>query len=141
MLTREIQKSMDQEGSVGATTTTTAIPPELPSRPTSEQAEEFFTRIAGDWHLDYSRGEEDVRIDENGNVFLLKLMDGKPFTTTTRAVFHLEVLACNAAVDQVEIAKVKANGRTRQIEVLQVTQKEMTGYAKHDGHKLKYTRR
>jgi hypothetical protein len=141
VLSREIEKSLLQEGTVGTTSAATTLPPELPSGPTSEQAEEFFTRVAGEWHVDFSRGEEDVRIDQNGNVFLLGTMHGKSISPSVRPVFRLEVLACNPTLDQVEIAKVKLNGRTKQIEVLHVTKDEMTGYAKHDGHKLKYTRR
>jgi hypothetical protein len=36
----------------------------LPANPN-----DVFTRLAGNWHLDYSTGEEDIRIDEQGNYY------------------------------------------------------------------------
>ena len=143
-LAREIGNSIADGGVVGLTTTTTTTttpPPELPSGPTAEQAQEFFERIAGEWHMHYSRGQEDLRIDENGNIFVLTMKRGAPVATTARPKFRLELLACSSTLDQVEIAKVEPNGKTYQIEVLQVKPSEMSGYAKHDGHKLAYTRR
>lgn len=141
-----IQKSVHESATIGVTTstgptTTTTPAPELPPRPTSKQALDVFERIAGEWHLDFSKGQEDVRISEDGNLFVLTTSRGKVVATTMRPTFRLELLACNSSLDQVEIAKVEPNGRTRQIEVLHITETEMSGSAKHDGHSLKYTRR
>ncbi len=137
-LARDIEKLVSEQDIIGTTTT---APPELPAQSTSEQAQLFFEKIAGEWRLDYSHGEEVVNIDTNGNYFMLTLKDGKVISTTARPHFRLEVLSCNDALTSVEIAKVLLNGRTRQIEVLEVAADKMTGYAKHDGHKLIYTRR
>ena len=137
-LAREIEKSVSEEGMIGTSTT---APPQLPAQPTPDQARSVFERVNGEWHLDYSHGEELVNIDTNGNYFVVALQDGKTVSTTTCPTFRLEVLSCNANFTAVEIAKVLLNGRTRQIEVLNVTTDKMTGYAKHDGHRLVYTRR
>ena len=120
--------------------TASAHPPQLPDRPSVSQAEKFFSRIEGNWHLDYGHGREAIHIDSLGNLFVLSLKDGKPAATTARPKFRLELLRCNSELSDVEIAKVESNGRTFQIEILLVESDRMTGTAKHDGHRLRYTR-
>ena len=113
-----------------------ASPPPIPTAPTEEQSRRFFTKIQGNWHLDYSRGKENVRIDNEGRYFVI---DG-PGSDPTTPKFRLKLLDCNSELTRVEIAKdfVK-NGRRLHIEVLTVTEKRMEGVATYDQHKLTYT--
>jgi hypothetical protein len=97
----------------------------------SEQATRVLKKMAGRWQLDFSRGKETVRIEEDGSVF----SDAK-----ANPKFHLVVLAVNDATGAVEVAKDTADGRRVQIEHLTITPDSMTGHAKHDGHRLNYKR-
>lgn len=138
LIEREIQRMALEEEIIGLSVSTPSPSPSLPIGPTVQQAEDFFNRIQGEWHLEFSRGQEDCRIDTDGKYFRLRTRQA---TTAEKPAFHLELLASTSNFERVEIAKVELNGRTRQIEVLDVTQNEMIGYAKHDRHSLKYTRR
>ena len=60
---------------------------------TPDQAHSFFENVKGEWHLDYSRGQEDINIDENGNYFTHSLRDAKAVSTTNRPSFHLKLLS------------------------------------------------
>ena len=129
-----IEKAVTETEIVGTTTTG---PPELPPSPTPLQAEQFFERIKGKWRLAYPSGaRETLRIDEDGTCYgpIANISD------PVEPLFHLELLRCNSTMDHVEIAKVQPDGRTRQIEVLRVTDDEMTGEVKHTKRRLDYQR-
>lgn len=116
-------------------------PPAVPSGPSKEQVEIFFNRIKGNWDLDYERGKESLEIRADGKYFYVTDFRPRPVTQTIKPAFNLILLSCNDALSRVEIAKEELSGRVKQIEVLTVSDKEMVGYAKHDGHKLHYVRK
>lgn len=107
-----------------------------------EAALRFFKFAAGPWNLTYYRGNvgyhEELRIDESGNYFLLKIKD--------RPYFYLRDVYYDPENRSVSFAKVDATGvkagKIRQTEVLQIdaTGQSMKGYAQHDRHRLEYTR-
>ena len=110
------------------TTTTTTLPPAYAS---AEVSSGVLRKMAGRWALDYSRGKEIAVISEHGAYSI----EGKQEPT-----FCLVVLAVNQTTSRVEVAKDLPGGRRRQIEYLTITEDEMSGYAKHDGHRLTYRR-
>ncbi len=77
-------------------------PPRPPTPPNAEQIEKIFNTIKGDWHLNYSRGTEEVAIDPAGNYFV------KP--ATSLPTFRLTVIACSPDLKTVEWGKDKPNG-------------------------------
>ena len=125
------------------------VPSELPSiaptppRPTVEQAQKFFEKIAGNWHLKFEKrsgefGTEDLRIETDGRYFTFSMRGEKPIATTVFPKYRLLLLSCDESLENVEISKQELNGRQRQVEVLKVTGQQMTGFAKHDEHALLY---
>lgn len=104
-------------------------------RPSDEQAISVYNKIGGTWELNYSRGIERVHIDKNGNYFIIG------GDTSEKLKFHLGVSSCDDLLENVEIAKIELNGKTRQIEALKILLGQMTGYAKHDQHGLRYIRK
>lgn len=110
--------------------------PKPPPPPSEEQISQFFKRIAGCWFLDYGRSNEYATIKENGDYLAGK----NRYTTSATPVFKLILVACDAALTHVELAKQQPDGKIRQLEVLTVTDNEMVGVAKHDEHPLHYRR-
>jgi hypothetical protein len=107
-----------------------SAPPLVPS---AEESRAFFTRISGQWQLDFGHGKESVRIDNEGRYFIGK---------ESQPAFMLRLLAATRDYSFVEMAKDKVpDGRRFQIEVLRVSDREMIGEAKHDRHRLHYTKR
>jgi hypothetical protein len=123
----EIVDSLKLTDFTAAATTTTAAPPQI----TADQAATVLKRLTGHWDLDCSRGKERVTIREDGAY----LISSRPETT-----FRLKVLAWNEATSTAEVAKDRPDGRRLQIEYLKITSDGMIGHAKHDMHKLTYTR-
>ncbi len=99
-------------------------------RVSAEQAARVLQKMEGDWNLDFSRGIERATI-KDGAYFVNHQKDAK---------FHLKVLAWNEQTSTAEVAKDKPDGRRLQIEHLTISGDAMTGFAKHDGHKLHYKR-
>jgi len=87
--------------------------------------------MSGRWDLDFSRGKERVTIREDGAYFV---------SSRPEPSFCLQVLAWNEATSTAEVAKDRPDGRRLQIEYLKITPDAMIGHAKHDMHKLIYTR-
>lgn len=114
---------------------TAAVLPKVPKirEVSAEKAAEVLKKMAGRWHLDYSDGEETVEIREGGTYYVV--VKNKP-----TFAFNLVVVAVNDATNAVEVAKDRPDGRRRQIEYLTLAENSMKGHAKHDGHKLVYTR-
>lgn len=100
-------------------------------RVSSEQAARVLKKMEGRWILDYSRGQQPVKITADGAVFRNDEM---------QPAFRLKVLAWNEATSSVEVAKDRPDGRRLQIEYLTIAPNTMRGYAKHDGHALTYLR-
>ncbi|HET6882401.1 MAG TPA: hypothetical protein VFI31_19705 [Pirellulales bacterium] len=100
-------------------------------RVSPEQAVEVLQRMKGSWNLDFTSGKEHARISADGDYFR---NGGKD------PAFRLKVLAWNESKSSAEVAKDWPDGRRLQIESLTIARDTMTGYAKHDGHKLSYTR-
>ncbi len=114
-------------------------PPGLPSSPSAAQRHHLFRKIAANWTLTWGpqNRSEDVTINEEGKYFVTR--DG---VTTVKPVFELQLLECNADCTKVEWAKFSPEkARTTQIEVLEISADEMTGFAKHDRHPLTYRRK
>lgn len=99
------------------------------SRVSPEQAALVLQKMQGSWNLDFSRGRERVKINSDGTLF--RNEDKEP-------AFQLKVLAWNENTSSAEVAKDRPDGRRLQIEYLTITPDAMTGYAKHDGHRLFY---
>lgn len=124
-----------------------ASPPPPPPRPTELQALAFFEKLAGKWELKFEKrlgsfGTEVLEIDENGNYFTIThQLGGKDIARTIRPTYRLVLVSCDPGLEHVEVSKEELNGKVRQIEVLAVFPNSMEGYAKHDEHKLVYTRR
>ena len=116
--------------------TVTTVPPSVPKPPSPEQVETILSKVAGEWRLDYSRGTEQIIIDKSGNYYIKpnEPSKGKPPN------FRLAIIACNPELTTVEWRKERLNGQSLQIEVLNITDKRIEGAAKHDQHKLVYTR-
>ncbi len=95
-----------------------------------DQANRVLKKMSGRWNLDFSRGQEKAEIREDGSYIL----SGKELK------FRLVVLAVNEDTSTVEVGKDTPDGRRYQIEYLTITPDKMIGHAKHDGHKLSYTR-
>lgn len=93
--------------------------------------------MVGEWHLDYSRGQEDVRIDNDLNYFVRDKSGKYPATPT----FKLVIIATSVDFSKVEIGKDRLDGRRLHNETLAVSKSLMEGVAKHDQHRLVYTRR
>jgi hypothetical protein len=129
------QDLASEEPSSGVTTTT---PP--PARPTNEKALRLFEMVKGRWHLDYGRGQEEIEIDEAGNLYIVKASRGKDVAREIKPRYRLELLECDENLRHIELAKVDLTGRVRQIEVLDISPEKMKGVAKHDGHQLVYQR-
>lgn len=107
-------------------------PPPPPPRPTDEQAEAFFEKVAGMWELEFEKrdgsvGIESLEIDKAGN-----------FLSNGRPRYRFALVSCDEQLEEVEVAKEELNGRVRQVEVLTIATMAMTGYAKHDEHSLRY---
>ena len=104
------------------------MPP--PARPSADQAFRFFERIKGRWRLEFFRrsgelrGQEDVEIDSTGNLFVIKQLRGRDVARDARPKFRLELLEADEDLRHVEVAKVEATGQLRQIEVLNVLERE-----------------
>jgi hypothetical protein len=112
-----------------------SAPPPLPALPTQDQIEQIFKNVAGKWNLDYSRGKEKVLIDSSGNYYALPNEPSKGPPN-----FRLAIIACNPELTEVEWAKDRLNGQRRQIEVLTITKNKLEGSAKHDQHRLVYSK-
>lgn len=98
----------------------------------AEQATHVLQMMEGQWDLDFSRGRERVTIRRDGMYFVDQQKEPK---------YRLKVLAWNEAKSAAEVAKDKLDGEKRfQIEFLTITGDTMSGYAKHDGHRLSYRR-
>src|SRR5262249_36247721 len=100
---------------------------QLATGPTSAQREQVFKKIMGEWHLDFSRGQETVLIDANGNYFVTSEKRGREYSPK----FKLVLLACNPELTKIEIGKDYPDGKRLQIEVLTLSDDRMTGVAKH----------
>lgn len=105
------------------------VPP--PQGVPAEKAAAVLKLMAGRWHLDFSRGKETAIIRGDG----LYYIEGR-----SEPSFRLVVLAVNDAAGTVEVAKDKLDGRRLQIEFLKISPESMVGHAKHDMHKLNYTK-
>ena len=116
--------------------TTATSPPPLPQPPNGDQVAKILTKVTGQWNLDYSRGQEPVIIDSAGNYYI------NPADASRRKPpsFRLAIIACNPELTVVEWRKDKINGTSLQIEVLNLTEDKIEGFAKHDEHRLVYTR-
>jgi len=123
---REIMDSIQFSHSATAEVDAPAVP-----RVTPEQCAHVLERMAGRWTLEFARGRGQVTINRNGDYFIRE---------RDQPTFLLKVLAWNEETSTAEVAKDKADGRRRQIEQLKITRDAMVGCAKHDGHKLRYTR-
>lgn len=117
-------------------------PPALPPGPTEEDERVVFDRMKGQWTLDFERGTEEAKIDDRGGYYVRRTL-GRAIIQAKfpeQPRFTLKLLSVSNDRTRVEIAKTQEGGRIRQIEVLEISDNEMTGYAKHDRHRLKYIR-
>lgn len=105
--------------------------------PKRADVQQVINKIKGDWDLDYTRGRERVHIDDYGNYFA----NPTPEKLKELPSFRLSILALSPDFMRIEMRKDEPNGTPRQIELLTIAPEAMTGYAKHDQHKLKYIRR
>ena len=119
------------------TTNTTTAPPPLPSPPSVAQVSAILDKIKGEWSLDYSRGTEQVTIDRTGNYYAKPKDPEKDLPQ-----FKLTIIACDNTLTRVEWRKDRLNGLALHIEVMTISAdgNKMEGFAKHDQHRLVYTR-
>jgi hypothetical protein len=142
---KRIQEDLCATDEDSADTMTSTTPP--PARPSSDAAFRFFEFIKGRWQLEFFRrsgdvrGQEEVEIDSTGNLFRVPSDKGRALSRDVRPSFRLELLESDDDLTRVEIAKVDPTGRIRQIEVLNVSSAQMEGFAKHDGHRVLYSRK
>ncbi len=110
-------------------------PPPLPPSPAPRQIANFFRMIAGRWDVDYSLGKERAKISPNGDYYV----EAEP-KYQGMPKFKLVLIACDAQLLKVEIAKDFLDGRRHSIEVLKVDQDSMEGFDAGSKRKLKYVR-
>lgn len=127
---------MSESSSMTLATTATPPPPPPPILPNDEDAAKFFSKISGNWFLDYSRGTENLTIDSSGNYFV----HSKNTPVGGKLHFRLLLISSDLPQKHVELAKQELSGKIRQIEVLDVSHDALEGYAKHDGHRVRYRR-
>ncbi len=106
---------------------------------TDKAKDTVFQKIEGIWLLNFGRGEEEVKIERNGEYYVTSEKKGP------RLAFKLVLLAHNDDFSEIELGKDELNGRRRQIEVLTLSPvlkpTQMKGVAKHDQHPLLYAKK
>jgi hypothetical protein len=105
-----------------------------PTAPTEEQCKKFFTLIAGEWLFNYAVGNERAQITADGTYHVMN-PSGRYATAPT---FKLRLLDCKPDLSKVEMEKAYPAGSRMQVEVLDVTLKEMNGVTKDGEIPLQY---
>jgi hypothetical protein len=132
-LVDEIREAIDGSSPVG-------LEPDLA---TVEAAKKFFLRIAGSWHLRWNTGEEDLRIDEFGNYFVIT-------NSGEEIKFTLEKVLFDTSTNHVSFDKIYAEknqskrpkGQRHSREVLDISEdmRTMQGYDEPFRSTVKYTK-
>jgi hypothetical protein len=110
----------------------------------NEAAKAFFQKVAGKWHLDWGRGQEDLRIDVFGNYFLIPV--GKKevrYFTLENVVFAAKDQ--HVGFDKVDTgefdSKARPKGRRLARDEVDIASDVLSMHGVDDkGRRLKYTR-
>lgn len=107
--------------------------------------EAFFRRVAGKWHLQYREaGQEDLRIDESGNYFLLLPDKEVRYFTLENVLF--DPSTNHVSFDKIDTGefdpKNRPQGHHHARDVLDISSdwRAMQGYGEPERYPLKYTR-
>jgi hypothetical protein len=102
-----------------------------PSQLTLEQQKKVIQKMRGNWALDYTTGNEVVRIDDEGRYYI---------GASETPKFTLTVIACNEMTTRAEVAKDQLDGKRHSIEMLTFAPNRIFGVAKEDQRKVIYTK-
>jgi hypothetical protein len=132
-LVSEIKEALDGSSVVG-------LEPDLA---TVEAAKKFFIMIAGKWHLRWNTGEENVRIDEFGNYYVIESDVEVNCFTLEKVLF--DPSTNHVSYDKVSTGKRPASGtkgKRHAREVLDISADflSMQGYDEQSRNTLKYAR-
>jgi hypothetical protein len=114
-----------------------------PDLATVEAAKKFFLMIAGKWHLRWSKGEENVRIDEFGNYYVIQPSGEVDCFTLEKVLF--DPSTNHVSFDKVSTGKrsdgeVKGFRHSREVLDISTDTRTMQGYDEPFRNTLKYTR-
>ena len=115
-----------------------------PDLATVEAAKKFFLMVAGKWHLHWNKGDEDARIDEFGNYYIIS-------PTGEVESFTLEKVLFDPSTNHVSYDKVstgknptawgpKGNRHSREILDISTDVRTMQGYDEPFRSAIRYTR-